>query len=243
MTPAAETRGTLYESGLIEPASDGLLRPGGLALTERALAGCALPRGARLLDLGCGTGISIAHLERTFGLEVLGLDVSPLLLGRGRVAGFGPLLRADGAALPLSAGCVDAVLMECVLSVTEDPARVLSECFRVLAPGGSLAMTDLYVRSSSGKSAGCSSGPWTREELITLLGTQGFTVRVWEDHSRALAELAARLVMVHGSLGPLWEYACGAHCKPRDGARPGYFLLVATTSKGSPRTSTEGAPS
>jgi len=240
VTPAAETRGTLYESGLIEPASDGLLRPGGLALTERAIASCELPRGARLVDLGCGAGTSLAHLQRTLGLEVLGLDASRLLLGRGRAAGHGPLLHGDGAALPLRAGSVDAVLMECVLSVTEDPARVLSECFRVLAPGGSLAMTDLYVRSSSGHNAGCSSGQWTREELITVLGTQGFTVRMWEDHSRALAELAARLVMVHGSLSPLWEHTCGPHCRPRDGARPGYFLLVATTSKSA---STEGAPS
>ena len=220
MTPAVEAlRAPLYESGLIDGVTGGLLRPGGLALTDRAVACCALPPGSRVLDLGCGTGATVNHLRSSLGLRAVGLDRSAVLLQRARrETAEAPLLRADGAALPLVTGTMDAVLMECVLSVTPNPSAVLAECRRVLAPRGRLAMSDLYDRG-----AGC-------DELFGMLGRGGFAIQLWEDHSRALTELAARLVMANGALPPL--------CELKRGTRPGYFLLVASKAGES-----EGEPS
>ena len=44
----------MYEHTAIREATGDIIRPGGLALTDRALALCQLPAGARVLDVGCG---------------------------------------------------------------------------------------------------------------------------------------------------------------------------------------------
>jgi SAM-dependent methyltransferase len=255
--PTVEGRaGPLYESGLLDEAGEGLLRPGGLRLTDRALQACALERGARVVDLGCGGGGTLAHLREALGLSALGVDRSRLLLELARRrAGPTALVRADGAALPFRGGSADAVLMECVLSVTGDPRAVLAECWRVLAPGGRLALADLYIRAPEAQAGettprpGCFAGMTTRAELHEALREGGFEVQLWEDHSRALAELAARLVLVHGSLRPLWSRACAV--PGQEGtleatvrrAKPGYFLLVARKVTGPPPSGPRGAPS
>ena len=74
MRSASDERVRLYEqSPLLEVAGE-TIRPGGLELTDRALAYCALPVGSRLLDVGCGPAASSAHLVNHYGFDAIGLD-------------------------------------------------------------------------------------------------------------------------------------------------------------------------
>jgi hypothetical protein len=99
-------------------------------------------------------------------------------------------------------------------------------------------ISDLYARQPEAIAqvralpGSCVAGILVREELEASLSNAGFTVNVWEDHSRALRECAARFLFEHGSLDGLW--GCGGGDSSRtiqaamQAARAGYFLLIAT---------------
>ena len=72
-----------------------------------------------------------------------------------------------------------------------------------------------------------------REELEAQLAAHGFTIELWEDHSQALREFVARILMYHDSLETLWN-CDGASPSAHQihsaikAVRAGYFLLIAT---------------
>lgn len=197
----------------------GIRRPGGLALTDRLLEACAFPPGARVLDLGCGAGATVRHLLAR-GLAALGADPDPAA-----PAGPGPFLRARAERLPLAAGCLDGILMECSLSVTGDPDRALGECRRVLRPGGRLGLTDLYARGGTAGWAGCGGRLELRSVLEDRLAAHGFQVERFEDCTPLLQAWFGQLILDPGLGGG----GILGGCEPAAlrAARAGYGLLVA----------------
>jgi SAM-dependent methyltransferase len=198
-----------------------MLRPGGLALTARALTACALPPGARVLDAGCGAGDSLEHM-RGMGLAPLGIDRSPNQLARCRARPELPVLRGQAQQLPLCAECLDGILSECVLSLLPDPSQALGEWHRVLRPGGMLALSDLYaldrrepthdwssalhpeqsvteIRGSrkplpSPVPTSCLNGARPLQGVLELVRAAGFEPLLVEDHTQLLKRFAAELV-------------------------------------------------
>lgn len=230
----------LYENSGIRDVTGETIRPGGFALTDRAVAFCSLPEGGRVLDVGCGTGATVAHLRREYGLDASGLDFSDQLLSEGRERDSGvDLVRAAASSLPVGDERMAAVFCECVLSLTDHSPVVLGEFRRVLRPNGFLILSDLYVRSPDGSVdlaclpvRSCLSGAMAQSEIEARIKKSGFRILLWEDHSRFLAELAARYILARGSLQGLW----GGPCENRDSpsiasavrrSRPGYYLLIA----------------
>jgi ubiquinone/menaquinone biosynthesis C-methylase UbiE len=235
----------LYESAALQAATGPTLRPGGLELTKRALALCALPAGARVADIGCGMGATVDHLRRHHRLRAVGLDRSAGMLGRARQKDPRlPLVRGDAACLPFEDGRLSAVLCECFLTLVADMDAAWREICRVLAPGGFLILTDIYARAPH-QAAGlrtlpgtsCLKGARSRDEIVARMQRSGFALLAWEDHSEALKRLAAKLVLACGSLQSLWGAvgdpggapACAAAVRQ---ARLGYFLSIAR--KGAP---------
>ena len=215
------------------------LRPGGTALTARALELCRLRPGARVLDLGCGQGEGTRYLRQALDIDIIAVDISPSACSLSkRRQPDADVVCASASSLPFASSSMDAVIAECVLSVVANPECALAECFRVLGEHGRLAITDMYARNPEAIASlralpqACAAGMMVRAELETELARQGFEIEVWEDHSRLLAEFVARFVMEHGSIERLWtgetdgEEARQASRAMKD-VRPSYFLLIA----------------
>jgi SAM-dependent methyltransferase len=231
----------VYEREDVRRATGDTIRPGGLALTDRALGCCALPAGARVVDVGCGLGETVAHLIARHGLSALGVDPSALLLRTGRHQDSGrPLIRAVGERLPFAAGALDAVVAECSLSLITDVDQALAEFHRVLRGGGVVIVGDVYARNPAAAEslgrlpfASCVRGAMPRQHVIDRFQAHGFNVALWEDHTEALKRLAVEIIMAHGSLDWFWCRASGGAADPQviraaiTRAQPGYFLLVA----------------
>jgi SAM-dependent methyltransferase len=145
-------------------------------------ANLGLPRGARVVDLGGGSGW-VGELLARFGLRPIVVDVAPALLRLARRrfadAGLNGLAVAgDMTALPLRTASVGAVVAIDALHHVEDLAAVLAETRRVLVPGGR------FLIGEPGE--GHSESPKARAE------SREHGVREGEIHSLAVAHLAAR---------------------------------------------------
>lgn len=214
------------------------IRPGGLALLEHVLTLYPFRSGARVLDVGCGMGATVDYLRERHKLCATGLDLSQKLLSaRVEVAPDLPVVRGRAENLPVAGGKLDGLICECVLSLVSEPLETLAEFYRVLKPGGILILSDIYRRNPRDASGNmeidcCLSGAATRGELSDSLVGEGFTMFFWQDHSHLLAELAAKLVFMYGSMAAFWNQFTMAGDgqkleKLTTDMRPGYYLIVA----------------
>lgn len=246
----------LYEQDVLRQATGDALRPGGVELTERLLARCELPAGARLLDIGCGYGASLDWLQAQQAYDAMGVDYSISLL-RDAATRRLVVARAPGGCLPFPAAVFDAVLFECSLSIiwaqespegkltTRAALGVLQEARRVLRPGGWFLLSDLYARRPEGMPAlRALPGTHCLRNALDLRAVQeglqisGFEICFWEDHSEALRQLGRRLCQAYGSTQAFWDQALGEAVDAFDltlrisQARPGYFILLAQKTAG-----------
>ena len=123
-----------------------------LGCADSAALAC-LQLGQTVLDLGCGAGLDVLLAARQVGLagQVIGVDMTPEMIALAR-------RHAAGAAvtnvefrlgtiedLPVEDGSVDVVISNCVASLSPAKDRLLAEAWRVLIPGGRLAVADLAL--------------------------------------------------------------------------------------------------
>ena len=103
----------------------------------------ALPEKGDLLDIGCGTGLFVEKYLRQGGTAV-GLDISRKMTARARHRCAGcEFAEGNGEALPFRNNSFDAVSSLLVFSYVRDPETMLSESYRVLRPGGAIAICTL----------------------------------------------------------------------------------------------------
>ena len=104
------------------------LRPGGPALTRRALKVCGLDPDSRVADIGCGTGGTLKNLEKAGLHDLTGVDYSETFLTQ--ASGYlksARLIRGSAEELPLKTNALDALFCECVISILDDRRTALSE--------------------------------------------------------------------------------------------------------------------
>lgn len=99
-----------------------------------------LARCQRILDIGCGPGWAREYIGNEATL--IGLDLAEPMCHIARSKGM-PTLCADACSLPVASGSVDGVLSSLCVQWIDEPSMFLSEAFRILKPGGFLAVATL----------------------------------------------------------------------------------------------------
>ena len=103
----------------------------------------ALPEGGNLLDIGCGTGLFVEKYIQHGG-QGTGLDLSEKMVAKARHrCPDCEFIVGTGEKLPFGDCSFDAVSSVLVFSYVRDPVAMLSEVYRVLEPGGSVALCTL----------------------------------------------------------------------------------------------------
>lgn len=233
---------------------EGILRPGGLDITQRLVDMCAFGPGAPVLDLGCGAGVTVEYLINQCGLKAVGMDKDAARLeqARRRVPDL-PVILGRGESLPFDSASFDGVLAECSLSVMHYQGAVLGELYRVLRTGGKLAISDLYRRPTAEHrdhchaamgggitgvndvtpvDGGCLSGAKTAGQLKDVLASHGFRLLVWHDATPSLKVFVAQYIMTHGDLDGSWLMAGEACARGVNKKKLGYFYAVAERMAG-----------
>jgi SAM-dependent methyltransferase len=183
------------------PITSGLYSADEVALIPgdavKASLGCGNPTalaelspGERVLDLGSGGGIDVLLSARRVGPTgfAYGLDMTDemLALARKNAAEQGAtniqFLKGHIEEIPLPDNHVDVVISNCVINLSADKGRVIGEAFRVLAPGGRFAVSDVVaqgtippdLRQDMEAWVGCVAGALEDSEYRRLLTQAGF---------------------------------------------------------------------
>ena len=149
-----------------------------------------LKAGETVLDLGSGGGIDVLLSARRVGPtgKAYGLDMTDEMLELAREnqrqAGIENVefLQGQIEAIPLPENSVDVIISNCVINLSADKDRVLREAFRVLKPGGRLAVSDVVVRGAVPDEVrrsmllwvGCIAGALQDWEYTAKLAQAGF---------------------------------------------------------------------
>ena len=184
---------------------------------DAASLGCGNPTalatlspGEVVLDLGSGGGIDVLLSAKRVspGGKAYGLDMTDemLALAEKNKAEAGTenveFLKGHIEDVPLPEDHVDVVISNCVINLSTDKPKVISEAFHVLKPGGRFAVSDMVFLSDKGKLppelvssieawSGCVSGALQKEEYERLLEEAGFEdvcVEVTHTYDEELAE-------------------------------------------------------
>jgi arsenite methyltransferase len=154
-----------------------------------AIAG--LEAGETVLDLGSGGGFDCFLAAREVGPagQVIGVDMTPEMVERARAnaaeneASNVSFRLGEIEHLPVADGSVDVVISNCVVNLSPDKPRVFREAYRVLRPGGHVAISDVVLtaeipearRADPSSVAACVAGTATVPELEAMLTDAGFT--------------------------------------------------------------------
>jgi SAM-dependent methyltransferase len=164
--------------------------------------GCGNPQaiaelqpGERVLDLGSGAGFDAFLAARQVGAagRVIGVDMTAEMIARARANALKTDVRnvefrlGEIEHLPVADGSVDVIMSNCVINLSTDKPAVFREAYRVLAPGGRLAISDIValreipdaVRNDLDAYAGCIAGAAPVADVEAMLRAAGFeNVRV-----------------------------------------------------------------
>jgi SAM-dependent methyltransferase len=166
------------------------------------LAIASLKNGQVVLDLGSGAGFDCFLGARAVGRSgrVIGVDMTHEMLSKARENakknGFANIEFRMGEieALPVADNSVDVIISNCVINLSPEKQRVFNEAFRVLKPGGRLAVADMVataplpedIKADWTAYTGCMAGASQISELEGMLREAGF------DHIKIAPKDASR---------------------------------------------------
>jgi len=160
-------------------------------------AGCGNPTaiadlkaGMTVVDLGSGGGIDAFLSSKNVGPKgkVYGIDATPEMIHRARKtareSGFDNVEFRLGEIehMPLPDGCADVVISNCVINLSPEKQQVFDEAFRILKPGGKLAVSDIVLLKELPESlkgdmaawSSCVSGAVLEDEYLGAIKKAGF---------------------------------------------------------------------
>lgn len=150
----------------------------------------ALKSGETVLDLGSGGGFDCFLARRVVGEKglVIGVDMTPEMITKSRNNAAKADFRnvdfrlGELENLPVADGIVDVIISNCVINLSPEKQRVFNEAFRVLKPGGRLAISDVVTTAELPDDmkndmlfhTECIAGASSVKELEMMLLTAGF---------------------------------------------------------------------
>ncbi len=154
----------------------------------RAIA--SIKKGETVLDLGSGGGFDcfLAAAETGEKGQVIGIDMTPTMISKARAnAVKGKYEQVEFRLgeiehMPVANETVDVIISNCVINLSPDKQQVFSEAFRVLKPGGRLAISDIVasaklpdtIKNDLALYSGCMAGASQISELQTILENCGY---------------------------------------------------------------------
>ena len=151
----------------------------------------SLIEGETVLDLGSGGGFDAFLSSQSVGDtgNIIGVDMTPEMISKARDnADKGGFTNVDFRLgeienLPVADSTVDVIISNCVINLSPEKEKVFNEAFRVLKPGGRLAISDIVssiefpdeIRNDLSLYSGCMSGASSVDKLQTLLYNAGFS--------------------------------------------------------------------
>ncbi len=153
-----------------------------------------LKSGETVVDLGCGGGLDVLLAARRVGPKgrAIGIDMTPEMIDRARRNAAKPVggqilanvefHLATIDRLPLPDSSVDCTISNCVINLAPDKAAVFREMYRVLTPGGRVAVSDIALKRPLPPEigndllayVGCIAGAIRIEDYIAALKSAGF---------------------------------------------------------------------
>jgi arsenite methyltransferase len=151
----------------------------------------SLKAGETVLDLGAGAGFDCFLARRAVGAEgyVIGVDMTPQMVSRARELALASdcpnvdFRLGEIEHLPVADNSVDVIISNCVINLSPDKPAVFREAFRVLKPGGRLAVSDVVATAELPQKwlddmqmlSACVSGAATVDEVEAMLADAGFS--------------------------------------------------------------------
>jgi sarcosine/dimethylglycine N-methyltransferase len=184
------------------PPYDGATFHEAMEHTNRVMADAAnLSPDDRVLDLGCGYGSTARYIAKHYGCTVVGTNISEAELNlaneRAREASMEHLLTfeyGDFHDIQYPDASFDVVWSQEAFLHGVDKDRILSECSRVLKPGGTLIFSDILVRHDTPQADRerlydrlKTTDIWDLPDYRDGLSRQGFEILKAEDHSQYVA--------------------------------------------------------
>ena len=198
------TQEDLVQIGMVQSVSLGCGNPTALA---------QLNPGEKVLDLGSGGGMDVLMSARRVGPQghAYGVDMTDEMLrlaeanrDRSGIANA-TFLKGTIEAVPLPDATMDVVISNCVINLAEDKAAVIREAYRVLRPGGRLAVADMVemeklapeVKGAADAWAGCIAGTIPVADYRRLLVAAGFADPEIEIHTVTEVPQGGRIGSAH----------------------------------------------
>jgi sarcosine/dimethylglycine N-methyltransferase len=187
---------------------------GGLAANDALAKDAQLGPGTRVVDLCAGLGGPARYWAHRYGALVTGIELSPArvvgaadLTQRVNLGDQVKVIEGDVTTLPLASGSQDAVVSQEALLHVPDLARVFSEAYRVLRPGGRIAFTNLALHQSLSEAD--ARLLWDGLAMVTLISIDrqaellrgvGFVIDTIEDETDAWGPILAERLRMYQKL-------------------------------------------
>lgn len=150
----------------------------------------SLEPGQTVIDLGSGGGIDVFLAAKQVGEtgHIIGVDMTAAMIEKARAnqekigAGNVEFRLGEIEHLPVADNTVDVVISNCVINLSPDKPQVFREAYRVLQPGGRLAVSDIVtngplpeaIKQSMAAWAGCVAGALDVDDYVAAIENAGF---------------------------------------------------------------------
>ncbi|MFC1490887.1 arsenite methyltransferase [Candidatus Latescibacterota bacterium] len=150
----------------------------------------SLSEGETVVDLGSGGGFDCFLAARAVGKSghVIGIDMTPEMIRKAREnaekSGYDNVEFRLGEIenIPVADNTADVIISNCVINLSPEKSKVFNDAYRVLKPGGRIAISDIVatqplpedIRNDLALHAGCVAGASQIEDIISMMKDAGF---------------------------------------------------------------------